>query len=195
MVEARLLDPAGAELVRARGWRVAAGDVPVDPELLSSEPRSFPARAGRPSGLAGPPTPPGELARGTEFFPSVHERGYHTAMEYRWAHGSFAEPGPAVCWMRMLHPLVDGEEASPLQRVLIAADSGNGISSTLDYDRFIFINVDLTVHLHRMPAGEWVCLDSVTVPEPTGVGLTDTVLFDERGPIGLAAQTLHIAER
>ena len=116
-------------------------------------------------------------------------------MEYRFATGSFLGSGPATAWMRMLHPLVEGEEPSPLQRVLIAADSGNGISSTLDFRRYLFINVDLTVHLHRMPAGEWVCLDSLTVPEPTGVGMTDTMLFDERGPIGRAAQSLLVRER
>jgi hypothetical protein len=97
--------------------------------------------------------------------------------------------------MRMRIPLVAGEEPTPLQRVLAAADSGNGISATLDFRRYLFINVDLTVHLGRMPAGEWVCLDSLTTPEPTGVGLTDTMLLDELGPIGRAAQTLMIAER
>ena len=70
--------------------------------------------------------------------------------------------------------LVAGEQPTPLQRVLIAADSGNGVSATLDWSRYVFINVDLTVHLHRLPAGEWVCLDAITVPEPTGVGLADT---------------------
>ena len=54
---------------------------------------------------------------------------------------------------------------------------------------------DLTVHLHRVPAGEWVCLDSLTVPERHGVGMTDTLLLDERGPIGRAAQSLLVAER
>jgi hypothetical protein len=97
--------------------------------------------------------------------------------------------------MRIRRPLVAGEEPSALQRVLAVADSGNGISATLDYARYLFINVDLTVHLHRLPAGEWVCLDSVTVPEPSGIGQTDTVLLDERGPIGLAAQTLMVTER
>ena len=105
------------------------------------------------------------------------------------------ETGPAVCWMRMRAPLVAGEEPSPLQRVLVAADSGNGISSTLDFRRFLFINVDLTVHLHRLPAGEWVCLDSLTIPEPNGQGMSDTMLADERGPIGRACQTLLVTER
>ncbi len=116
-------------------------------------------------------------------------------MECRFAQSSFLEDGPATAWLRMLHPLLDGEEPTPLQRALIAADSGNGISSTLDFRRYAFVNVDLTVHLHRMPVGEWVCLDSITVPEPTGIGLTDTMLFDEVGPIGRAAQTLMITER
>ena len=95
----------------------------------------------------------------------------------------------------MRHPLVAGERPSPLQRVLIAADSGNGVSATLDWSRYLFINVDLSVHLHRLPAGEWVCLEAVTIPEPTGVGLADTAVYDERGPLGRALQTLLVRER
>jgi hypothetical protein len=51
------------------------------------------------------------------------------------------------------------------------------------------------VHLHRRPQGEWVCLDAVTLPEPNGIGIADSALFDERGAIGRAVQTLLIAER
>jgi hypothetical protein len=116
-------------------------------------------------------------------------------MEYRFVHGGFAEPGPAIAWMRMRVPLVDGEAPTPLERVLAAADSGNGVSSTLDWDRFLFINVDLSVHLHREPAGEWVCLDAITIPERTGIGIADTALYDERGPVGRADQTLLVDRR
>jgi hypothetical protein len=104
-------------------------------------------------------------------------------------------PGPATVWMRMAVPLLPGEELSPLQRVLAAADSGNGVSAALDWSRYLFINVDLSVHLHRMSEGEWVCLDAVTLPERNGVGMADTRLLDERGPIGRAAQTLLVADR
>jgi hypothetical protein len=116
-------------------------------------------------------------------------------MDYRFASGAFLEPGPATVWMRTRQALVAGEDPTPLQRVLVAADSGNGVSATLDWSRFLFINVDLTVHLHRMPAGEWVCLDAITIPEPTGIGIADTALYDERGPVGRAAQTLLVGER
>ena len=116
-------------------------------------------------------------------------------MEYRFESGAFNDPGPATCWLRMRHPLVAGERPTPLQRVMVAADSGNGISSTLDIRELSFINVDLSVHLHRMPAGEWVCLDSLTIPEASGIGMSDTMLFDQLGPIGRANQTLLIAPR
>jgi acyl-Coa thioesterase superfamily protein len=140
--------------------------------------------------------PPGtQEARPGSFPPTGHDVGYHTAMEYRFVQGDFGILGPALVWMRMRQPLIAGEEPSPLQRVLVAADSGNGVSATLDWGRYLFINVDLTVHLHRPLAGEWVCLDSVTIPEPGGIGLADTALYDGRGPIGRAAQTLLIDER
>ena len=75
-----------------------------------------------------------------------------------------SSPGPATVWMRMDCQLVAGEEPTPLQRTLVAADVGNGISAVLDWRRYLFINVDLSVHLERMPEGEWVCVDAVTAP-------------------------------
>lgn len=195
MVEATLSAEGGAPVVRARGWRLLRRDVELPEGLGSSEAGSAAHEAGRPSGEPGSPTPPEEIGRADVFFPTGEEVGYHTAMDVRFDRGSFVEIGPAVAWMRAMHPLVAGEELSPLQRVLIAADSGNGISSTLDFHRFVFINVDLTVHLSRMPAGEWVCLDAVTVPEPHGAGISDTMLRDELGPLGRASQTLLISER
>lgn len=142
------------------------------------------------------PAPPGPEAAEPGSFPDIgYEAGYHTAMEYRFVKGDFTELGPATVWMRMGLPPLPDEEPTPLQRVLLAADSGNGVSVTLDWSRYLFINVDLSVHLHRMPAGEWVCLEAVTLPEPNGIGMADTRLFDERGPIGRALQTLLIADR
>jgi hypothetical protein len=130
-----------------------------------------------------------------EFFPVPYSVGYHTSMEVRFAEGSFTEPGPATCWMRAKIPLVEGEDISPLQRVLLAADSGNGVSSVLDFTKHVFINADLTVHLVRYPVGEWVCLQAATSVDSDGIGLTDTALHDEAGQIGRAAQSLFVNPR
>jgi Acyl-CoA thioesterase C-terminal domain/Acyl-CoA thioesterase N-terminal domain len=178
LLSATLADDQGA-LITASAWRIArrAGDLPAD----------LPVRRDAPPGPdEGSPRP---------FFDTGHPDGYHSAMEYRFISGGFLEPGPATVWMRMGVALVEGEEPRPLQRVLAAADTGNGVSAVLDLRRFLFINVDLSVHLHRMPAGEWICLDAVTTPEATGVGFADTALHDEGGPIGRALQTLLIRDR
>ena len=80
--------------------------------------------------------------------------------------------------------------------MLVVADSGNGVSATLDYRRFLFINVDLSVHLHRHPAGDWVCLDVRDDSRGDGIGLADTrAARTSAGPIGRAVQTLLVAER
>jgi hypothetical protein len=177
LLEASLMDEAG-EIIRATAWRLRTGEVHLDPAPEIPSPGHTP-----------------EDGRSRDFFPTGEDVGYHTAMEYRFVSGAFLEPGPAVVWMRMLHPLIEGEEPSPLQRVAIAADSGNGVSAALDYRRYLFINTDLTIHLHRLPEGEWVCLDAITRPERHGVGMADTMLWDEAGPIGRAAQTLLVASR
>ena len=176
LIEATLSDDEG-EVMRARGWR------------LRTEPVELPP-------LPGPEAPVSiEDAEARDFPPTGQDVGYHTAMDYRFVSGAFQEPGPASVWMRMRQPLVDDEPPSPLQRVLAAADSGNGVSATLDWRSYLFINVDLNVHLDRMPEGEWVCLDAVTLPQPNGVGTADTLLLDERGRVGRALQTLLIAKR
>ncbi len=120
--------------------------------------------------------------------------GYHTSMDVRMAAGRFGTGAVAV-WMRMRGALVPGETPSGLQRVMAAADSGNGASVALDMARYTFMNPDLTVCLHRLPAGEWICLDAVTRPQPTGIGLAECGLYDENGPIGRSAQTLILDER
>src|SRR5215212_2308526 len=74
-----------------------------------------------------------EAGRTVPFFPTGQDVGYHTAMEARFVAGSFLELGPATVWMRMRHPLLPDEPPSPLCRVLIAADSGNGVSAALDF--------------------------------------------------------------
>jgi Thioesterase-like superfamily len=116
-------------------------------------------------------------------------------MEWRALEGGFLESGPAKIWLRQRVPLVEGEEPTPLQRTLVIADVGNGISAVLDWSRYIFINVDLTVALERMPEGEWVLVDAVTRPREGGIGTAESELSDRRGRVGRAIQTLLFADR
>lgn len=179
LVEAELSDEAGEPLMRASAWRLRAAPLEIPPAAMA----------------AADPLPGPERGSEIEFFPTGSEVGYHSAMEARFVAGGWLEPGPATVWLRMRQPLVAGEQPSPLQRTLVTADVGNGVSASLNFHRYLFINVDLTVHLERMPAGEWICVDAQTLPQPSGNGTAESVISDEHGRLGRALQTLLIAQR
>jgi hypothetical protein len=167
------------EIVRAVALRIRAEDVaapapapvaaPADP--AASEPISMPA-----------------FERGPTMFA-------RDAMEVRFARGAFGDVGPAFAWFRLRVPLVAGEPPSPLQRLAAAGDFGNGISAAVSWATHVFINPDLTLYVERLPQGEWVGLDAETRIGPAGAGISDSVLFDERGRIGRAQQALYVAAR
>ena len=170
-----VLAAGGRDAARMTAWRVLRTDA------VAVAPR-----------VAAPPPLPAQES--TDVAPPGWVDGYLSAVEWRVAAGSFAEPGPCTAWTRLRHPLVPDEEPSPLQRVLAVADSGNGLSNELPVTWF-FINCELTVHLHREPVGEWVCVDAATTVSPGGAGLASTVLSDVTGPVGVGAQALLVAPR
>ena len=179
LVEAGL-SAGGKVVMKARGWRIRHQDLDL-PDLERDPPRKMPED--------------GVPVEAAIEFDAGYRGGYLDAMEWSSIKGSFREPGPGASWVRMRVPLVEGEPVSPLCRVLAAADSCSGISSALDFRHWIFINTDLTVHLHRMPEGEWILLDAETIPERHGVGMCWGVLSDQQGVLGRTLQSLFIAPR
>jgi hypothetical protein len=121
--------------------------------------------------------------------------GYLSSIDFRFVDGGFDRPGPAAVWTRARIPLVAGEEPTPLQRVALVADIGNGISYTLPIREWYFINPELSIHVFRQPAGEWVGVQALTSIAPGGVGLAESRLYDLDGPIGRGNQALLIARR
>lgn len=146
---------------------------------------------------AGPPGPDSvpEAMRGDVATAVDYDAFHNIGVEHRFVAGSFLEPGPVQDWIRLRVPVVAGEEPTPLQRVAAAADFGNGVSAVADWATHVFINPDLTIHLHRLPAGEWVCLDARTELADDGVGLAQSALWDEQGPIGRSLQSLLVDAR
>jgi hypothetical protein len=151
-----------------------------------------------PASLQGHPLPqaprPVEQSPEQRFPFSTKVTGYQDLMDGRVAEGAMFR-GPSAVWFRMHHPLVAGEEPSALQRVAVAADSGNGISAILDFRRYIFVNSDLTINLLRKASGEWVCIDARTLLGPDGGGLAEARIFDAFGLIGRSTQSLAIRRR
>ena len=176
LASASLSDPKGV-VMKAQAWSIRTEKLDLERVVHGRRPP------------AGP-----EEGRSVELFPT-EERSYLTSMEWRFVRGEFLKEGPAAAWGRMRHALIEGEEISPLSRVLVLADSGSGISSALDFGKWIYINPDLSVYLHRLPRGEWVCLDAETTIEPHGIGMAASVLSDETDVIGRGLQSLYLAPR
>jgi hypothetical protein len=173
LVEASLWD-GETNLARARALFLRTTDAPVPEGATAS----------------GPVVPGPDRGRETPFPRGDYEALHNSGTEIRFVKGVFNEPGPATVWIRLRHPVVAGEEPSPLQRVAAAADFGNGVSAVLDFTRWVFVNPDLTIYLNRLPVGEWVCLEAHTEVEGHGVGMAHSRLHDEVGPIGRSAQSL-----
>lgn len=177
LVEASLLDD-DVEVVRATALRLRTADLALPvPE---------------PAPLDLPP-PDASSAFQIRFDPDRElPLGFWKAVELRQARGSWMESGAATVWFRLQVAVVAGEEPSPFQRVAAAADFGNGVSAALERGKYLFINPDLTIYLHRPPVGEWVALDAFTFAEANGVGVAESALSDEQGRIGRSVQALLV---
>lgn len=164
-------------VLRARAWRLGTTDTAAV-ALGAVAPLPPPDRA-----VLRTDRPPGWLP------------GFVDTIEWRWLHGWLGDPGPGTVWARQRVPLVAGEQASALQRLAVVADSANGAAAPLDIREWLFVNTELTLHLHRAPVGEWLGVDAATVVGPSGVGTVSGLLFDERGHTGRSAQELIVRPR
>jgi hypothetical protein len=117
-----------------------------------------------------------------------------TGMEMSWLSDPW-DQGPGRVWMRLRKPILPSEQTTSLVRLVAAADFGNGVSAELPFDKYLFINADLTIHLWRQPRGEWIGLDAQTLLASGGIGTAESVLHDEHGPVGRAFQTLVVQPR
>jgi len=167
----------GRVVLRARAWRTARSD--------SAQ------VAGAPAGLQ--PGPDGLAPQG-ELQPQWR-CGFLEFVEWHWVHGGWGEPGDGAVWARPRLPLLAGEPTSATQRVAMVADCGNGISGWIDLREWLYANVDLTIHLHREPTGEWVGLDARSVIGPSGAGTAVSTLSDLAGPVGHGVQALVVRRR
>jgi hypothetical protein len=172
------LTSEGQLVMLARAWRLAPS--PPDTPVLRAEPDPPPLPAPQPNpGMAG-----------------AYLDGYISAVEWRFLDGGdFDTPGPGTAWARPRIPLVEGEADTGLTRVLTLADACWAVAFELDRTRQFTINTDISVALHREPAGEWLCMCSATTACRAGSGLAVGQLSDKDGDCGRIMQTILVADR
>ncbi|MFC4127110.1 thioesterase family protein [Nocardia rhizosphaerae] len=162
---------AGRSVVSARAWLLSTQDTE---SVAGGDPDRLPA----PGSLS--PWPLGELWSG----------GYIASLDVRPV--GIPQPGRTTAWLRSPLTLVAGEPADSLASFLALVDTANGIAVRQEPTKWMFPNVDLTIHLYRQPEGPWTGLDTEVTFGRAGQGLTSTVLHDIHGPVGVAEQILTV---
>jgi len=170
----------GTELMRARAWRMRADPIVLDDGLSD------------PSGGPAPPEDFEAAPRAGFFGP---ETAYADAIEWRFVRGTWDAPGPAGAWTRMKVDLVAGETVAPLEHLLVAGDAASGISASLDWKTWNFINVDFSVSLEREPAGDWIAMDAVTRFGTQGAAAAHCEYADRDGRVGTSTQALLVSRQ
>jgi len=182
MLEAALLVD-DVEHVRASALFLREGE--ASPDVGSWQAGAATAHPVGPDGL-----PTEGLMRGFPGRPSDFPKGFHTRAETRWVPRSAAEP--LAIWFRLPVPLVEGEVDTPLVRALALSDFANAVASIAAHARDPktppYINADATLYLHRRPQGEWFCIQEQGADAVRGISVTQSTMYDERGPFGRALQ-------
>jgi hypothetical protein len=112
-----------------------------------------------------------------------------------WRTQRTAEDQSNVVWLSPLVSLVDSEPTTELQRLAMVVDCANGAGAALDPEKFVFMNTDTAVHLHRLPLGNDFAVRGRGSIGPDGIGVTTADIFDRQGFIGTVAQTLLVQRR
>lgn len=121
---------------------------------------------------------------------SVWPGGYIRSLDLRRTPDS--RPGRARAWVSSSHPLIEGVNVSPLASFTALVDTANGVAVRQSPTEWMYPNLDLSIHLFRQPSGPWIGFDTTVAFGPSGQGLTSTVLHDEAGAVGTAAQVLTV---
>lgn len=91
-------------------------------------------------------------------------------------------------WVRETHPLITGENLTPLVRLALAADMASPAANS-SADGLHFINADYTIHLGREPRDEYIGIQATGNVSDRGVTAGHCVVHDLAGPVGFVATT------
>lgn len=169
-----LLSANGKHVVRASGLKIRDKAVvpPADKAL---------------SAVRGVP-PAGELTR-------FRHVGFNKTVEMREALAGDRGAANNAVWARIERPFFSDVDTTPLMRAAATGDYCNGFGSGLDFEKWTFINADLTLHFARAPVGEWMMLAADAMIGPEGRAVAYGALADTQGFFGRATQSLVLDRR
>ncbi len=138
-------------------------------------------RAGEPEGTVW--SPPAWDVPSPDALPAPPSGGREPMWETRTIGHGFGSTGQKRAWLRENRQLVDDVALTPLVRSAFASDFtnpfGNSGSAGLQ-----FVNADITLYLHRLPAAEWLGFEVTAHHSHEGVAVAECAIYDEGGAVG-----------
>lgn len=121
--------------------------------------------------------------------------GFLHAVDFVRADGEPDGKNPSTTWLRLHVPIVEGEEVTPFVRLASVADFASGISNALDFDRYVTINPDVSLHVARPPRSEWIGIEGSTHVSNDGTGQSEAHMYDAEGVVAFATASLFVDSR
>lgn len=102
--------------------------------------------------------------------------------------------GKGVVWLKTDVNMIENEHSSEFVRLMGLVDVANGCVPRVlaSSGKWAFPNLDLQIHLYRLPAGQWLGIEAVQQFGQDGIGLTSAILHDTHGPFGRSEQILTL---
>lgn len=101
--------------------------------------------------------------------------------------------GKGIVWLTTTYDMIEGQTTVDFVRLMGLVDTANGIVPRQEFPvKWGFPNLDLQIHLYRIPAGKWLGLETVQQYGTDGIGLSSTILHDLQGPFGRSEQILTL---
>lgn len=165
----------GKAAIVGRAWRMMKNDTT---SLASNEEE--------------PMTPRSEMIAWPELS-QVWGGGYINSLKEHSRTNRDRRQGKAQVWITNSLEMVEGVETSPFVKLIGMVDTSNGVAVAQPSPfSHMFPNVDLQIHLYRLPKGRWLGLNTRQQYGNSGVGLTTSTLYDEEGPFGHSEQILTV---
>jgi hypothetical protein len=124
-----------------------------------------------------------------------HGSGFFRAIDFQRVEGVRQTGEPAQAWIRLRVPVIAGEPTTPLMRLAVTGDFTSALAVGLDFSRFIAINPDMTLHIERLPAGDWIGIEAVTNISADGIGTSSGTLHDLHGQVARSHTALYVSTR
>ncbi|USZ15314.1 thioesterase family protein [Moraxella sp. FZFQ2102] len=126
-------------------------------------------------------------------------------MDVQWAGGFIRSveactddrrAGSGVVWLSNDLEMVEGVPTTDFVRLMGMVDAANGVVPRIEQQtiEWLFPNLDLQIHLYRLPVGKRLGLQSIQQIGDDGIGLTSSILHDELGPFGRSEQILTVRQ-